>query len=121
MAAKTLTKLQLGEIEGYLSREQMLEILGLFMTTPVVGVALSYLGALVVRLTTGASLAPLHTLVLTYPFMALFVMFYAYTLSYFLFQRNIDPDSVAIPLIANNSDILGTIYTVMLAKMATGM
>ncbi|WP_048148417.1 magnesium transporter [Palaeococcus ferrophilus] len=121
VAAKTSTKLHLGEIEGYLSGEQMLEILGLFMTTPVIGVALSYLGALVVRLTTGASVVPLRTLVLTYPFMALFVMFYAYTLSYFLFQRNIDPDSVAIPLIANNSDILGTIYTVMLAKMATGM
>ncbi|WP_297501082.1 magnesium transporter [Thermococcus sp.] len=36
------------------------------------------------------------------------------------FRRDIDPDSVAIPLIANNSDIFGTLYVVLIAKLMVG-
>ena len=73
------------------------------------------------HLTTGAPIpSSVIWLLLTYPLMALFIMAYAYTLSYFMFKYNIDPDHVAIPLISNNSDIFGTLYVVLMAKLMVG-
>ncbi|HDZ35509.1 MAG TPA: cation transporter [Thermococcus sp.] len=120
IAAKTSTSLHLGEIDGYLSKEPFMEIAALFLTAPIVGALINVFGAGIVYLIAGAEPRIIYELVLSYPFMALFVMLYAYTVSYFLFQKNIDPDHVAIPLISNNSDIFGTLYVVLMAKLMVG-
>jgi len=120
IAAKTSTKLNLGEIEGYFSREPFEEILALFLTTPVVGLLINLFGSGIAHLILRKGLELSFELILTYPFMALFIMLYAYSISYVLFRHNIDPDSVAIPLIANNSDIFGTLYVVAIARLMVG-
>ncbi|MBO8175576.1 MAG: magnesium transporter [Thermococcus sp.] len=120
IAAKTSTKLHLGEIDKFFSLEPFLEILALFATTPIIGLLINLFGIVVASLTLGINVKPIYALALTYPFMALFIMFYSYTISYFLFKKNIDPDNVAIPLISNNSDIFGTIYAVLIAKLIVG-
>lgn len=120
IAAKTSTRLHLGEIERYFSVEPFLDIAALFMTTPIIGILINYLGLLVAKLTLNLQTAPITILALTYPFMALFIMLYSYTISYVLFKRDINPDNVAIPLIANNSDIFGTIYAILIAKAIVG-
>ncbi|WP_370456343.1 magnesium transporter [Thermococcus sp. GR6] len=120
IAAKTSTALHLGEIDGYLSKEPFMEILALFLTTPIVGVLINVFGAGIAHFIAGAEPRIVYELTLSYPLMALFIMLYSYTISYFLFQKNIDPDNVAIPLISNNSDIFGTIYVVIIAKLMVG-
>lgn len=120
VAAKTSTKLHLGEIDKFFSIEPFLEILALFATTPIIGVLINLFGIIVASLTLGIKVKPIYSLALTYPFMALFVMLYSYTISYFFFKKNIDPDNVAIPLISNNSDIFGTLYAVLIAKLIVG-
>ncbi len=120
IAAKTSTKLHLGEIEKFFSVEPFLDILSLFATTPVIGSLINIFGIMLARLILGSSVSFSLELALTYPLMALFIMFYSYTISYFLFKRDIDPDNVAIPLISNNSDIFGTIYAVLIAKLIVG-
>lgn len=120
IAAKTSTRLHLGEIDKFFSLEPFLEILALFATTPIIGLLINLFGIVVASLTLGISVKPIYALALTYPFMALFIMLYSYTISYFLFKKNIDPDNVAIPLISNNSDIFGTLYAVLIAKLIVG-
>ena len=120
IAAKTSTKLHLGYIEKYLSPEPFLDILSLFATTPTIGFLINIFGIAIAKLTLGANVSFSLWLALTYPFMALFIMLYSYTISYFLFKKDIDPDNVAIPLISNNSDIFGTIYAVLIAKLIVG-
>ncbi len=120
IAAKTSTKLHLGYIEKYLSPEPFLDILSLFATTPTIGFLINIFGIAIARLTLGANVSFSLWLALTYPFMALFIMLYSYTISYLLFKKDIDPDNVAIPLISNNSDIFGTIYAVLIAKLIVG-
>jgi len=120
IAAKTSTKLHLGEINKFLSLDPFLDILSLFTTTPLIGLLINIFSILVAKLVLGVSIKPIFLLALTYPFMALFIMLFSYSLSYVLFMKNIDPDNVAIPLIATNSDILGTIYAVVVAKLVIG-
>ena len=120
IAAKTSTKLHLGYIEKYLSPEPFLDILSLFATTPTIGFLINIFGIAIAKLTLGANVSFSLWLALTYPFMALFIMLYSYTISYLLFKKDIDPDNVAIPLISNNSDIFGTIYAVLIAKLIVG-
>jgi mgtE-like transporter len=121
IAAKTSTKLHLGEIESFICWKPLTDILALFTTAPVIGTTKLLIGIALVKLTTGMTVpGSAWMIVLTYPFMVLFIMFYSYTVSYFLFQKNIDPDHVAIPLISNNSDIFGTIYVVLMAKLMVG-
>ena len=120
IAAKTSTKLNLGEIESYFSREPFEEILALLLTAPIIGVLINLLSAGIAYLLLRAEPRLVFELAVTYPLMALFIMLYAYSLSYVLFKHNIDPDSVAIPLIANNSDIFGTLYVVAIAKLMVG-
>ena len=121
VAAKTSTKLHLGEIEGFICPKAFTNILALFTTTPVVGAVKLLIGIALVGLTTGMGVpGSVWVIALTYPFMALFIMLYSYSLSYLLFRHNIDPDSVAIPLISNNSDIFGTLYVVLMAKLMVG-
>ncbi|WP_148883563.1 magnesium transporter [Thermococcus aciditolerans] len=121
IAAKTSTKLHLGEIESFICWKPLTDILALFTTAPVIGTTKLLIGIALVKLTTGMAVpSSAWIIVLTYPFMALFIMLYSYTVSYFLFQKNIDPDHVAIPLISNNSDIFGTIYVVLMAKLMVG-
>ena len=121
IAAKTSTKLHLGEIENFLCPKAFTDIIALFTTAPVIGLTKILIGGALMALTTGLSVPKsVYWIILTYPFMALFIMLYSYTVSYFLFQKNIDPDHVAIPLISNNSDIFGTIYVVLMAKLMVG-
>jgi mgtE-like transporter len=121
IAAKTSTKLHLGEIEGFLCPKAFTDILALFTTAPVIGTTKLLIGIALVKLTTGMAVpGSAWIIVLTYPFMVLFIMLYSYTVSYFLFRKNIDPDHVAIPLISNNSDIFGTVYVVLMAKLMVG-
>ncbi|WP_324736277.1 magnesium transporter [Thermococcus sp. SY098] len=120
IAAKTSTKLHLGEIEKFFSVEPFLDILSLFATTPVIGSLINIFSIMLAKLILGSNVSFSLELALTYPLMALFIMFYSYTISYLLFKRDIDPDNVAIPLISNNSDIFGTIYAVLIAKLIVG-
>ncbi len=120
IAAKTSTRLHLGEIEDYFSGEMFLEILALFTTAPIIGILINFLAFIIAKCLLGIHGEHMELLILTYPLMALFIMLYAYTVSYVLFQKNIDPDHVAIPFISNNSDIFGTIYTVLIAKLMVG-
>jgi mgtE-like transporter len=121
IAAKTSTKLHLGEIEGFINEESLTDVLSLFLTSPIIGTTKVIIGGALMILTTGAGIPKsVYWLLLTYPFMALFVMVYAYSLAYLLFRYDIDPDHVAIPLISNNSDIFGTIYVVLMAKLMVG-
>jgi mgtE-like transporter len=121
IAAKTSTKLHLGEIERFFCLKAFTDIIALFTTAPVIGLTKILIGGALLILTTGMPVPrSSYLLVLTYPFMALFIMLYAYTLSYFMFKYNIDPDHVAIPLISNNSDIFGTLYVVLMAKVMVG-
>ena len=121
IAAKTSTKLHLGEIESFICTKALTDILALFTTAPVIGLTKVLIGGFLMVLVTGNPIPrSVYLLILTYPFMALFVMLYAYTLSYIMFKYSIDPDHVAIPLISNNSDIFGTIYVVIMAKVMVG-
>jgi mgtE-like transporter len=121
IAAKTSTKLHLGEIESFLCPKAFTDIIALFTTAPIIGLTKILIGGALLVLTTGMPVPrSVYMLVLTYPFMALFIMLYSYSVSYFLFQKNIDPDHVAIPLISNNSDIFGTLYVVLMAKLMVG-
>ncbi|NJE10693.1 magnesium transporter [Thermococcus sp. MAR1] len=121
IAAKTSTKLHLGEIESFVCWKPLTDILALFTTAPIIGATKLLIGIALVKLTTGMTVpGSAWLIVLTYPFMVLFIMLYSYTVSYFLFRKNIDPDHVAIPLISNNSDIFGTIYVVLMAKLMVG-
>jgi len=121
IAAKTSTKLHLGEIESFLCPKAFTDVLALFTTTPVIGLSKVLIGGALMTLITGIPIPrSAYLVVLTYPFMALFIMLYSYTLSYFMFRHNIDPDHVAIPLISNNSDIFGTLYVVLMARLMVG-
>ncbi|ASJ09603.1 cation transporter [Thermococcus siculi] len=121
IAAKTSTKLHLGEIESFLCPKAFTDIIALFTTTPVIGLTKVLIGGALMALITGNPIPrSSYIVVLTYPFMTLFIMLYAYALSYFMFKHNIDPDHVAIPLISNNSDIFGTLYVVLMAKLMVG-
>lgn len=121
IAAKTSTKLHLGEIEGFLSPKAFTDIIALFTTAPIIGTTKVLIGGALMTLTTGMRIpGSVYWLLITYPLMALFIMLYSYTLSYFMFRFDIDPDHVAIPLISNNSDIFGTIYVVLIARLLTG-
>ena len=121
IAAKTSTKLHLGEIESFLCPKAFTDVIALFTTAPVIGLTKILIGGALMTLITGNPIPrSAYLVVLTYPFMALFIMLYAYTLSYFMFKYNIDPDHVAIPLISNNSDIFGTLYVVLMAKLMVG-
>ena len=121
IAAKTSTKLHLGEIESFLCPGAFTDILALFTTAPVIGLTKVLIGGFLMILTTGANVPrTISILIITYPLMALFIMLYSYAVSYLLFQKDIDPDHVAIPLISNNSDIFGTLYVVLIARLMVG-
>jgi len=121
VAAKTSTKLHIGEIEKFLCPKAFSDILALLSTTPLIGALMVVFGGALMRLTAGLPVPrSAYLIVATYPFMALFIMLYSYTVSYILFRKNIDPDHVAIPLISNNSDIFGTAYVVLMAKLMVG-
>jgi len=121
VAAKTSTKLHIGEIERFLCPKAFSDILALLSTTPVIGILMVVFGGALMMLTAGVPVpSSVYLIVVTYPFMALFIMLYSYTVSYILFRKNIDPDHVAIPLISNNSDIFGTAYVVLMAKLMVG-
>ena len=118
-AATTSTRLNLSGKEALMRREFYLDVGALLLLTPIIGFLTNYIAVHVTSLI-GYSGAIIWPFILGYPILVFVNISIGVIVAYFSHRFNIDPDNVAIPAVTTISDVMGTVFVVILAKMLVG-
>ncbi|MCO6040950.1 magnesium transporter [Thermococcus alcaliphilus] len=117
IGAKTSTKLHLGEIEGFLNRDSILDIFVYFVTSFFIAVLMNLVAIGVVKLSLGKSIGLVLPFIFLYPLLVLFNMFIGYFLAIIFDRLGLDPDNATVPTITTLADIFSTLFTVGVAHL----
>lgn len=113
IAARTSTKLHLGEITGRITGDDLKEILSFASISPILSVLIIILSWLLASLTG----LPVESLIFwkiilifasVYIPLSIAIMLLSYHISVLLYNRRIDPDNGGIPAITTIADLAGT-------------
>ncbi len=113
IAARTSTKLHLGEITGRITGDDLREILSFASISPILSVLIVILSWLLASLTG----LPVESLIFwkivlifasVYIPLSVAIMLLSYHISVLLYNRRIDPDNGGIPAITTIADLAGT-------------
>ncbi len=112
VGAKTSTRIHLGEIEGIMDRETLVDIAMYTFTGFLIGFLINVIGAFVVRITLGRTAGIVWPFVALYPFLLLLTMITAYYLSRVFVRIGLDPDNGTVPMITTLADLMSMIFIV---------
>lgn len=115
VAAKTSTKLHLGDFRGIFDVKIFLDILSLLTTGVVISMGIYVLGYLTTLLILKKETLFFPPFIISYVVLLLFVMFLSSILASLFHRFGLDPDNVTIPTITTIADLIGTTYTVVIA------
>ena len=118
-AATTSTRLNLSGKSALRNREFYLDVSALLLLTPIIGFLTNYIAVHVTSLI-GYHAALIWPFILGYPLLVVANMSIGVFIAYLSHRFNIDPDNVAIPTVTTISDVMGTLFVVLLAKMMVG-
>jgi len=118
-AATTSTRLNLSGKSALKNREFYFDVSALLLLTPIIGFLTNYIAVRVTNLI-GYQAALIWPFILGYPLLVVINMAIGVFIAYISHRFNIDPDNVAIPTATTISDVMGTIFIVLLAKMMVG-
>lgn len=118
-AATTSTRLNLSGKSALKNREFYLDVSALLLLTPIIGFLTNYIAVHVTRLI-GHHAALIWPFIIGYPFLVMANMAIGVFIAYLSHRFNIDPDNVAIPTVTTISDVMGTLFVVLLAKVMVG-
>lgn len=113
IAARTSTKLHLGEITGRITRSDLKEILSFASISPILSILIIAISLLLAYLTG----LPVENLIYwkivlvfasVYIPLSVAIMLLSYHISVLLYNRRIDPDNGGIPAITTIADLAGT-------------
>ncbi len=115
IAAKTSTKLHLGELRRMLDPKIFEDLLPLLSTGIVVSAIIYLIGYQIssILLKKGVKFFP--PFIIYYLILLCFVMLLSSILASFFHRLGLDPDNVSIPTITTVSDLIGTAFTVAIA------
>jgi mgtE-like transporter len=118
-AATTSTRLNLSGTESLKEGNFYSDMVALLGLTPIIGFLTNFIAVHVTRLI-GYSASLIWTFILGYPLLVLVNMSVGVLVAYVAYRFSIDPDNVAIPTVTTISDVMGTLFVVLLAKMMVG-
>ncbi|MBC7114922.1 MAG: magnesium transporter [Archaeoglobi archaeon] len=117
IGAKTSTRIHLGEIEGFMDRESLLDIFSHFLTAFPIALLMNLMGIFVLNLFTGKSGEIIPLFILSYPFLILLNMIFAYFIAKGFTRIGMDPDNATVPVITTIGDLSSVIFIVLMAEM----
>ncbi|RLF84781.1 magnesium transporter MgtE [Thermococci archaeon] len=117
IGAKTSTKLHLGEIESFLNRDSILDILVYFITSFLIAILMNLVAIGVVKLSLGKAVGLIFPFIFLYPLLVLVNMFLGYFLAIGFDRLGLDPDNVTVPTITTLADIFSTLFTIGVAHL----
>lgn len=112
VGAKTSTRIHLGEVEGIMDRETMLDIAMYTSTGFLIGLLINIIGIFVVRVTLGRDAGIVWPFVVLYPLLLLTTMVVAYYLSRLFVRLGLDPDNGTVPMITTLADLMSMVFIV---------
>ncbi|WP_456396142.1 magnesium transporter [Thermococcus sp.] len=118
-AATTSTRLNLSGSNALKEPEFRKDLISILILAPVIGLLTNWIAIYVTR-HIGGSGSFLWIFIITYPLLVFFNMLVGILVSYLAYRFSIDPDNVAIPTVTTISDVMGTVYVVLLAKLMVG-
>jgi mgtE-like transporter len=122
VAARTSTKLHLGEVTGRITGSDLREILSFASISPILSVLIITLSWLLAFL----SGLPVESLIYwkiilifasVYVPLSIAIMLLSYHVSVLLYKRRIDPDNGGIPAITTIADLAGTFAIILIAYL----
>ncbi|WP_456366046.1 magnesium transporter [Thermococcus sp.] len=118
-AATTSTRLNLSGREALVRKEFYFDVGALLLLAPIIGFLTNYIAVHVTSLIgyTGTLIWPF---IIGYPFLVVINIVIGVFIAYLSHRFNIDPDNVAIPTVTTISDVMGTVFVVILAEMLVG-
>ena len=117
VASKTSTNLHLGAIKGFLDRDILLEVFSLFTTSFFIAFFMNLIGVLITLKLTNRYVGILIPFIITFPVVTVLVMLLASAFAVIFHRFNLDPDNVTVPVITTVADLIGTVFTVSMAKL----
>ncbi len=117
VASKTSTNLHLGAIKGFLDRDILLEVFSLFTTSFFIAFFMNLIGVLITLKLTNKYVGILIPFIITFPVVTVLVMLLASAFAVIFHRFNLDPDNVTVPVITTVADLIGTVFTVSMAKL----
>ncbi len=112
VGAKTSTRIHLGEVEGIMDRETMLDIAMYTSTGCLIGLLRNVIGIVGVRVTLGKDAGIVWPFVVLYPLLLLTTMVVAYYLSRLFVRLGLDPDNGTVPMITTLADLMSMVFIV---------
>ncbi|AFK22728.1 magnesium transporter [Pyrococcus sp. ST04] len=112
IGSKTSTRVHLGEIEGLLDLKTLIEIVVYSGLSLPLAMLMSIVGKYLFTFTTKQPGEIYFRFILSYPLVAMGVMFLAYFLTRSFEKMGLDPDNVTVPTITTLSDIISTLFIV---------
>ncbi|ALM74472.1 magnesium transporter [Thermococcus barophilus] len=117
MAAKSSTKLHLGGMEEIKSLSTIYDIAALLSISPIEGVFTNVFALFIVVHVIHKSASLIPAFLITYPLMVLIALILGLLTAIVAYKLSLDPDNVAIPTVTTLTDVIGTVYVVILAKI----
>lgn len=117
IGTKTSTRLHLGELEGFINRKILVEILVYSAVGALLGLLANLIAIFVVRATLGVDVGIVKPFILLYPLVLFGVMWMAYFLAIIFDRTGLDPDNATVPTITTIADIISTLFIVAVAHM----
>ena len=117
VASKTSTNLHLGAIKGFLDRDILLEVFSLFTTSFFIAFFMNLIGVLITLKLANKYVGILIPFIITFPVVTVLVMLLASAFAVIFHRFNLDPDNVTVPVITTVADLIGTVFTVSMAKL----
>ncbi|ASJ13741.1 magnesium transporter [Thermococcus radiotolerans] len=114
VAATTSTRLNLAGPSELRDKNFVADIGTILLLSPVIGI-LTNLIAVYVSHFVGLYGDVIWAFVITYPLLVIVNALIGIGVAYIAYTHSIDPDNVAIPTVTTISDVLGTLYVVLLA------
>lgn len=114
VAATTSTRLNLAGPSELRSRDFIADVGTVLLLSPIIGLLTNLIAVYVSRLA-GLRGYMIWAFVATYPLLVIVNALIGVGVAYVAYTHSIDPDNVAIPTVTTISDVLGTVYVVLLA------
>ena len=115
VAARTSTKLHLGEFRGLFDVKIFLDVLSLLTTGIVISSGIHVLGYVITVFILKKVVVFYLPFIISYVILLFFIMILSSILASVFHRFGFDPDNVSIPTITTISDLIGTTYTVIIA------
>lgn len=114
VAASTSTRLNLTGVEALRERNFIGDVMALLMLTPLIGFLTNWFAVKVAKFA-GINGGIIPIFVITYPFLVLLGILSGVGVAYLAYKLSLDPDNVAVPAVTTLTDVMGTIYLVLIA------